>query len=125
MRRKAWLISVAAALTMAIVLQALPAGAQVYDPDKDLPKPSGVEKSLTKLGRGLSNVFFSWAEIPITWDKKLKEDKPLAYLVGVAPVLGTARAFMRLGTGLFEVVSFPFSDKKVNFDAILEPEYIF
>jgi len=125
MRRKACHISVAAVLMVAIILQVLPASAQVYDPEKDLPKPTGIEKSLTKLGRGLSNVFFGWAELPVTWDKKLKEDKPFAYLVGVAPILGTARAFMRMGTGVFEVVSFPFSDKKVNFDAVLEPEFIF
>lgn len=112
-------------LLAALLMQALPAGAQLYDPDKDLPKPTGMEKSLVKLGRGLSNVLLGWAEIPVTFDRKYKEGKPLAYLVGVVPVLGTARAFMRTGAGVFEMVTFPFSDKDVNFEAVLEPEYIF
>ncbi len=49
----------------------------------------------------------------------------MAYLVGVSPVLGTARALMRTGSGVFEMVTFPFTDKDVNYEAVLEPEYIF
>ncbi len=112
-------------MTAIMLLQAAPVLAQIYDPEIDLPQPTGIEKRLTKFGRGLSNILFGWAEIPLTFDAKLKEGKPLAYLVGVAPVLGTARAFMRTSTGVFEAVSFPFSDRDVNFEAILEPEYIF
>ena len=99
--------------------------AQTYNPDVDLPKPTGMEKSLTKLGRGLSNIMLGWAEIPMTFDKNLKKGKPLGYLIGVVPVVGTARAVMRTGTGVFEATSFPFSDKEINYEAILEPEYIF
>ena len=80
---------------------------------------------LTKLGRGLSNVLLGWAEIPVTFDQKLKEGKPLGYLVGVVPVLGTTRALLRTGTGVFEMFTFPSSDLEVNFAPILEPEYIF
>ena len=107
------------------VLAATMVAAQTYNPDVDLPKPTGIEKSLTKLGRGLSNIMLGWAEIPMTFDKNLKKGKPLGYLIGVAPVLGTARAVMRTGTGVFEASSFPFSDKGVNYEAVLEPEYIF
>ncbi len=101
------------------------AQAQLYNPDLDLPKPTGMEKALTKMGRGISNIAFGWAEIPMTFDKNLKKGKPLGYLVGVTPVLGGARALMRTGTGVFETVSFPFSDKEVNYDAVLEPEFLF
>lgn len=125
MRKQMVLKMVVAALSLALLTQAVPVGAQLYDPDKDLPKPTGLEKSLTKLGRGLSNVLLGWAEIPMTFDKKYKEGKPLGYLVGVVPVLGTARALMRTSTGVFEMVTFPFSDQDVNFEAVLEPEYIF
>ncbi len=125
MRKNAWVVALAAMLTVALLCQVAPVSAQSYDVDEDLPKPTGLEKSLTKLGRGLSNVFLGWAEIPVTFDKKLKEGKPFGYLFGVAPVLGTARAFMRTGTGVFEVVSFPFTDREVNYEAVLEPEYIF
>jgi len=101
------------------------AQAQTYDPDVDLPKPTALEKTLTKLGRGLSNIMLGWAEIPVTFDKNLKKGKPLGYLIGVAPVMGTARAVMRTGTGFYEAVTFPVTDKAVNYEAVLEPEYIF
>ncbi len=117
--------AVAVILVVALLVQVTPVGAQMYDPERDLPKPTGIEKSLTKLGRGISNIVFGWAEIPVTFDRKLNEGKPLAYLVGVAPVLGAARALMRTGSGVFEVVTFPFTDKDVNYEAVLEPEYIF
>jgi putative exosortase-associated protein (TIGR04073 family) len=116
---------VVAVLIAVLFFQASPVWAQIYNPDVDLPKPTGLEKSLTKLGRGLSNIMFGWAEIPVTFDKKLKEGKPLGYLLGVVPVLGGARAVMRTSTGVFEVVSFPFSDRSVNYEAVLEPEYLF
>lgn len=125
LKKRGWVVGVAVLLVAAVSLQAMPVLAQSYDPDEELPKATGVEKALTKLGRGLSNVMLGWAEIPMTFDKKLKQGKPLGYLVGVVPVLGTARAFMRTSTGVFEVVSFPFTDRKVNYEAVLEPEYIF
>lgn len=118
-------IAVAVILVGALLVQVSPVSAQLYNPELDLPKPTGLEKSLTKLGRGLSNVLFGWAEIPVTFDKKYKEGKPLAYLLGVVPVLGGARAVMRTSTGVFEMATFPFTDKAVNYDAVLEPEYIF
>ena len=99
--------------------------AQTYNPDVDLAKPTGLEKSLTKLGRGLSNIMLGWAEIPMTFDKNLKKGKPLGYLIGVVPVVGTARAVMRTGTGVFETTGFAFSDTGVNYEAVLEPEFIF
>lgn len=110
---------------MGSVLMSMPVQAQMYNPDVDLPKPTGMEKALTKMGRGISNILFGWAEIPMTFDKNLKKGKPLGFLVGVTPVLGGARAVMRTGTGVFETVSFPFSDRDVNYNAVLEPEYLF
>jgi putative exosortase-associated protein (TIGR04073 family) len=112
-------------LLLSVFMPALPGAAQIYDPDVDLPRPTGFEMSLTKLGRGLSNILYGWAEIPVTFDRKLKEGKPFAYLFGVVPVLGTARALMRTGTGVFEVFTFPFTDRDVAYRAVLEPEYIF
>ena len=123
--RKLLVLGIAGVLALAILLQAPAIQAQNFNPEEDLPKPTGIEKALTKLGRGFSNILLGWAEIPVTWDRKLKEGKPLGYLVGVAPVLGTARAFMRTGTGVFEMVTFPFSDQDVNYEAVLEPDYIF
>lgn len=112
-------------IVISFLIQPVLVLAQEYNPDEDLPKPTRFEKSLTKLGRGLSNIMFGWAEIPLTFDRKLKEGKPFGYLFGVVPVLGTARAIMRTGTGVFEAVTFPVSDKEVNFQPILEPEFLF
>ncbi len=117
--------SMAFVLVVALGITAVASWAQVYDPTGEFPPTTGMEKALTKLGRGLSNVFLGWAEVPLTFDRNLKKGKPFAYLFGVAPVLGTARAFVRTGTGVFEVVTFPFSDRDVNYEAVLEPEYIF
>lgn len=123
--KKTSVLAVLALVLASILLQGMPVMAQTYNPDEDLPKPTGFEKRMTKLGRGISNILWGWAEIPLTFDRKLNEGKPFTYLFGVAPVLGTARAIMRTGTGVFETVSFPFSDKDVNFEAVLEPEYVF
>ena len=101
------------------------AGVEIYDPWGELPRPTGIEKAFTKLGRGLSNVMLGWAEIPVTFDERLKQGRPLGHLLGVAPVVGSVRAVMRTGTGVFEMVTFPFSDRDVNYEAVLEPEYIF
>jgi putative exosortase-associated protein (TIGR04073 family) len=113
-------VAVAMVLTIAFT-----ATAQTYDPEKDLPKPTLVEKALTKLGRGIQNFFLGWAEIPVTLDRGVKEGRPLGYLLGVAPVLGTARAAIRTGAGVYEAATFGVSDKKTQYRAIVEPEYIF
>jgi putative exosortase-associated protein (TIGR04073 family) len=123
--RKRWSAPVAVFLVGAMLLPALAALAEAYDPDEEILPPTGLEKRLTKLGRGLSNVLLGWAEIPVTFDRKLKEGKPLGYLIGVVPVLGGARAVIRTTTGFYEMFTFPVSDLEVNFDPILEPEYIF
>ena len=123
--RKPWLSSVCVVLIAAVMLIPAVGLSQSYDPDDEIRPPTGFEKRLTKLGRGISNVLLGWAEIPVTFDRKLKEGKPLGYLLGVVPVLGTTRAVLRTGTGVYEMFTFPVSDKEVNFDPILEPEYIF
>ena len=124
-QRKRWLGVCVGLLAAVLVFDTTAVLAQSYDPDQTIPKPTMLEKRLTKLGRGISNILFGWAEIPLTVDQKLKAGKPLAYLIGVAPVLGTTRAFMRTGVGIYEIVTFATSKSSVNYEAILEPEYIF
>jgi putative exosortase-associated protein (TIGR04073 family) len=105
---------------------ALAAQPMTYDPLNEIPEPTKTEQVLTKLGRGLSNIMFGWAEIPVTFDEKLKAGKSLQYLVGVVPVLGTARAFIRTGVGVFDVITFPVKRPYgVNYGSVLEPEYLF
>ena len=116
---------IVAAMVLSAVLPSAVAVAQAYDPDREVIAPTGFERRMTKLGRGVSNILLGWAEIPVAFKRKVDEGKPLGYLVGVVPVLGTARAVMRTATGVFEVVTFPYSDREVNFDPLLEPEYLF
>ncbi|HRK33875.1 MAG TPA: exosortase system-associated protein, TIGR04073 family [Candidatus Hydrogenedentes bacterium] len=122
---KPWVKVLALLVVAGVMMPSFSALAESYDPDQMITPPTGFEKRLTKLGRGVSNILFGWAELPVTFDEKLKEGKPLAYLLGVVPVLGTTRAVLRTGTGVFEIFTFPVSDLEVNFEPILEPEYIF
>jgi putative exosortase-associated protein (TIGR04073 family) len=123
--RKALLKSVAVTVILGFGISQGVVWAQSYDPDQDVPNPTLAEKRLEKLGRGLSNILFGWVEIPLTFDRKMKKGKPLSYLLGVVPVLGTAKALMRTGAGVVEVFTFGKTKPEVNYEAILEPEYIF
>ncbi len=124
-RMTVWARATALVLLAAILMQSAPLWAQSYDPDEELPTPTLLEKRLHKMGRGLANVMFGWTELPLTFDRKMKDGKPLTYLLATVPVLGTARAVMRTGVGVYEFTTFFYSSEQVNFEAILEPEYLF
>lgn len=120
-----WRTPLTVLLVFAVLAPMLTAWAE-FDPNEEaIPRPTGLEKSLTKLGRGIANVALGWAEIPKAVDAGIRGDKPLGYIIGVAPVLGTARALMRTSTGMYEMFTFPFSDRDVNYEAVIEPEYVF
>ena len=99
--------------------------AQSYDPDQSIPQPTLLELRMNKLGRGLANILFGWTEIPMTMHRKMKQGKPLQYLLTTAPVLGTARAVIRTGTGIYETFTFAGTRENVNYRPIIEPEYVF
>jgi len=125
-KRRVWIKGICALAVISLTVSSASVFAQSYDPDDELPVPTKLEKVMTKLGRGLSNLFLGVAEIPVTWDAKLKRGKPLSYLLTVAPVMGTTRAVMRMGIGVYEIATFAWpTNKQKNFEAILEPEYIF
>ena len=118
-------IILATLLIASITLSSPIAMSQSYDPDQEIPVPSVFEKRVEKLGRGLSNLFLGWTEIPMTWDKKMRQGKPLSYLLTTAPLTGTIRAFMRTGVGVYEIFTFPSDTKENNYGPILEPDYLF
>jgi putative exosortase-associated protein (TIGR04073 family) len=63
-----------------------------------------------KLGRGLSNLVFGLAELPTTIAKvNAREGNSAAAGYGV--VRGLGRSGMRMGSGLFEFLTFPFPTK--------------
>lgn len=117
--------AIAGLLMLSLCLSTSGASAQSYDPDQEIPKPTVFEKRIDKLGRGFSNVLFGWTEIPLTWDHKMKQGKPLTYLLTTAPLMGLVRGVMRTGTGVYEVFTFPLDREENNYAAVLEPEYLF
>lgn len=123
--RRLLIRSVSVMLLAALGLYGTLSAAQSYDPDQDIPKPTVLEKRMNKLGRGLANVLFGWTELPVTWNQKMQQGKPLTYLLATAPVLGITRAAIRTGSGVYEVFTFYSSKDGVNYEAILEPDYIF
>jgi putative exosortase-associated protein (TIGR04073 family) len=89
-------------LTLALVfgLAAL-AFADIQDP------PSNDYGPTRKLGRGLSNLVFGVGELPATIGKvNAREGNTAAAGYGV--VRGLGRTGLRMGSGLFELLTFPF-----------------
>ena len=124
-KRKLMLVSTALLLAVAVFATSTSSFAQSYDPDQDIPKPTILQKRVHKLGRGLTNVLFSITEIPVTWHNKMIQGKPLTYLMVTAPIIGTTRMFMRAGIGVYELFTFWRENPAGDFEAMLEPEYIF
>lgn len=60
-----------------------------------------------KLGRGLSNLVFGIAELPVTI-AKINEREGNAAAAGYGVVRGLGRSGARVGSGLFEFLTFPF-----------------
>lgn len=116
---------IAATILTIFLLEGGLAVAQSYDPSQDIPQPTMLQKRVDKFGRGFTNILFGWTEIPVTWDKKMKQGKPLTYLFGTAPIVGTVRAFMRTGVGVYEMFTFFTSSSEVNYETLIEPEYVF
>jgi putative exosortase-associated protein (TIGR04073 family) len=73
----------------------------------DIQEPPAADHGPTrKLGRGLSNMLYGWAEIPVTIGRiNTNEGNAAAASYGV--VRGTGRAFARFGAGLYEALLWP------------------
>jgi putative exosortase-associated protein (TIGR04073 family) len=123
--RRSGSTTIAALLIASILLPGPIAFSQSYDPDQELPVPTLFEKRIEKLGRGISNILFGWTEIPLTWDRKMKQGKSFTYLFSTAPVIGLVRAGMRTGIGVYEIFTFPVDNGERNYEPIIEPDYLF
>ena len=74
----------------------------------DIQDPPGNDYGPTrKLGRGLSNLVFGIAELPATI-AKVNEREGNSAAAGYGVVRGLGRSGMRMGSGLFEFLTFPF-----------------
>jgi putative exosortase-associated protein (TIGR04073 family) len=86
--------------------------ADIQDP------PSNDYGPTRKLGRGISNVVFGIAELPVTIARvNEREGNSAAASYGV--VRGLGRSYMRFHAGLFEIFSFPFPVNRGTYYPIL------
>ncbi len=94
-----------------------------------LLQPKGAESQpAKKLGRGVINIATAPLEVPkqarIYWKEGAKKTDHILVWIFSGIVKGGANTAGRLGSGLWDVVTFPFNipkDKK----ALFQPEYVF
>ena len=109
----------------AFVLSSGTVFAQHYDPDQEIPKPTMMEKRVSKLGRGVTNFFFGWAEIPKAWHQGVQRQQPLTEIIGTNTIKGFTKAVIRMGGGVYETATFYWDTEKNAYEPIFEPEYLF
>lgn len=74
----------------------------------DIQSPPGARWNWSrKLSRAVANLAYGVTEIPITWMKVDRTDGNNAAFSSMA-IDGTKRSVVRIGYGLFELVTFPF-----------------
>jgi putative exosortase-associated protein (TIGR04073 family) len=114
-----------ACLVLSFALVGTAVAPQSYDPDQDIPNPTIWQKRLEKLGRGVANVLFGWAEIPRAWHQSIQQQRPFTQIITHGTIVGTSRFFIRTGLGIYETFSFYTSNKERKYEPFLEPEYLF
>ena len=93
---------------------AVSSSADIQDP------PSNDYGPTRKLGRGISNVVFGIAELPVSIARvNSREGNSAAASYGV--VRGVGRSYMRFHTGLAEIFSFPFRVNRGTYYPLLPP----
>jgi putative exosortase-associated protein (TIGR04073 family) len=90
--------------------------ADIQDP------PSNDYGPTRKLGRGISNVVFGIAELPVTI-ARINEHEGNSAAAGYGVVRGLGRSYLRFHAGLFEIFSFPFPVNRGTYYPIL-PSHI-
>lgn len=89
--------------------------ADIHDP------PSNDYGPTRKLGRGISNVLFGWAELPTTI-AKINQDEGNSAAAGYGVVRGAGRSFMRLQAGIFEILTWPVPVVRGTYFPVLESD---
>jgi putative exosortase-associated protein (TIGR04073 family) len=89
--------------------------ADIQDP------PSNRYGPTRKLGRGISNLLFGIAELPVTI-ARVNEREGNSAAAGYGVVRGVGRSYMRIHAGLFEIFSFPFPVNRGTYYPILRPQ---
>ena len=89
--------------------------ADIQDP------PSNDYGPTRKMGRGLSNLAFGIAELPATIGKINQREGNTA-AAGYGVVRGLGRSGMRIGSGLFEFLTFPFPTNRRTYYPLLRSD---
>src|SRR6266404_7140525 len=89
--------------------------ADIQDP------PSNDYGPTRKLGRGLSNLVFGIAEFPASI-AKINEREGNSAAAGYGVVRGLGRSYMRVQTGLFEFLTFPFPANRHTYYPLLRSD---
>lgn len=93
-----------------------------YSP-ADVSQENAMARSGRKLGRGVSNLFLGWVEVPRGIEAVGQESGFAA--AGTWGVLqGAGSAVLRTAAGALEIVTFPFPVPSKDSDPLVEPEYI-
>lgn len=71
-----------------------------------------------KLGRGVANLLFGWSELPHTI-AKINDEEGNSAAAGYGVVRGVGRSIMRIHAGIFEILTFPFTNPSGTFQPLL------
>ncbi len=81
-----------------------------------------------KLSRGLVNIVTAPIEIPkqarAYWIKGAQKTPHILAWIGCGVVWGGVQVIKRTGSGIWDVISFPFS-KPANYEPLLKPNFVF
>lgn len=87
-----------------------------------MPTTTLAQNRRIKLKRGAINLATGWVEVPKNvYDKTVEE----SWIKGVTSGLigGIGMSIVRTGTGLYEIITFPFPCPE-KYQVILEPEFV-
>ena len=86
------------------------------------PTTALAQNRRTKLKRGVVNLATGWVELPKNiYDKTVEEGPARGITLGL--IGGIGMAIVRTGTGLYEVITFPWACPE-EYQVILEPEFV-
>lgn len=89
--------------------------ADIHDP------PSNDYGPTRKLGRGVSNLFFGWSELPTTV-AKINQDEGNSAAAGYGVVRGIGRSVLRMQAGVFEILTWPIPAVRGTYFPVLESD---
>lgn len=116
---KGWRIAVA--MVAICLFTAFLAPVQAAGPLYQSTYPS---KITNKLGRGLGNILFCWAEIPLEINREIQNTDPVTgFFVGGGQ--GIYHTVKRLGLGVVDVVTFPVDIYGNNYQSVQRTEFPF